>query len=93
MRFIVALALVSTVALASVPKQVNIQAGHTATLSMPAPVSKVQVADPSMLEVSRKGRTLVLVGQKGGATDVTVKTVDGEVTLHVYVAADRYGMP
>jgi Flp pilus assembly secretin CpaC len=60
---------------------------------MPAPVSKVTVADPSLVEVSRRGRQVVLVGRTAGHTQVTVETVDGEMELSVYVAADKYGLP
>ena len=93
MRFFLVLALLSTVALASVPKQLNMPVGQTTTLSMPAPVASVEVADPSLVGVSRQGRRVVLVAQKSGTTDVTVKTADGETRLHVYVAADKYAMP
>jgi Flp pilus assembly secretin CpaC len=90
---LLALIALSTVAFAAGPKRLNMPVGHTTTLSMPAPVSKVTVADPSLVEVSRRGRQVVLVGRTAGHTQVTVETVDGEMELSVYVAADKYGLP
>ncbi|MFZ5441350.1 MAG: pilus assembly protein N-terminal domain-containing protein [Myxococcota bacterium] len=93
MRLTLALLLsVASLALAA-PKQVSMPVGHSTTLSMPAPVSSVTVADPQLLDVSRQGRRVVFTGRSTGTTEVRVKTVDGEVTFRVYVAADRYGMP
>lgn len=85
--------LFATVAFAGLPSRLEMPVGHTTTLSMPAPVSKVTVEDPSLLEVTRKGRKVVLVGRGAGSTEVVVKTADGETHLRVYVAADKYGMP
>jgi Flp pilus assembly secretin CpaC len=94
MRFTMLLTLcLSSLALAGQPKQVNMPVGTTTTLSMPAPVSSVTVSDPSLVEVSRSGRQVVFVGRSTGTTEVTVKTVDGEMHLRVYVAADKYGLP
>ncbi len=86
-------ALFATVAFAGLPSRLDMPVGHTTTLSMPAPVSKVTVADPALLEVTRKGRKVVLVGRGAGSTEVVVKTADGETHLRVYVAPDKYGMP
>lgn len=83
----------SSIALAAGPKRLNMPVGHTTTLSMPAPVSKVTVADPALVEVSQRGRQVVLVGRSAGATQVTVRTAEGEMQLMVYVAADKYGLP
>lgn len=93
MRIAIAVSLISAVAFASVPKQLNMPVGQTTTLSMSAPVSSVVVDDASLIGVTRQGRRVVLVAQKSGTTDITVKTADGETKLHVYVAADKYGMP
>jgi Flp pilus assembly secretin CpaC len=83
----------SNLALAAAPRQLNMPVGHTTTVSMSAPVSKVTVADPSMVEVTRSGRQVVILGRTTGSTDVTVMTADGETHLRIYVAADKYGMP
>lgn len=93
MRIVIALCFVSAAAFASVPRQLNMPVGQTTTLSMSAPVSSVVVDDASLVGVTRQGRKIVLVAQKSGTTDITVKTADGETRLHVYVAADKYGMP
>jgi Flp pilus assembly secretin CpaC len=94
MRFMMALALlISSLAFAGQPKNLAMPVGTTTTLSMSAPVSSVTVADPSLLEVTRQGRRVVFVGRSTGTTDVVVKTADGETRLHVYVAADKYGLP
>ncbi len=87
-----ALVLAASVAFAS-PKQISMPVGHTTTVSMPSSVTRVKVADGSLLEVKREGRKVVLVGRAKGTTDVTVTTADGETTLHVYVASDRFGLP
>lgn len=92
-RFLICLTLVSSLAFAGGPRQVNMPVGHTTTLSMPAPVASIAVEHPEMLEVSRKGRDVVLIGRGTGMTEVTVKTIDGEMHLKVYVAADKYGLP
>ena len=83
----------SSLAVAAAPKQLNMPVGHTTTVSMSSPVSKVTVADPSMVDVTRNGRQVVIVGRTTGSTDVTVMTADGETHLRIYVAADKYGMP
>lgn len=88
----VALSL-SGLALAGQPRQLNMPVGHTTTVSMSAPVSKVTVENPSLVEVSQHGRQVVFVGRTAGSTDVTVSTADGETHLRIYVAADKYGMP
>ncbi len=90
---ILALITLSTLAFAGLPKQLNMPVGHTTTLSMPAPVSKVTVENPSLLEVSQRGRQVTFVGLSTGTTEVTVSTVDGDMHLRIYVAADKYGMP
>ncbi|PZR05987.1 MAG: hypothetical protein DI536_31500 [Archangium gephyra] len=90
---LLAVALVSSVAFAGLPKRLAMPVGQTTTLSMPAPVSKVTVDDPSKLEVQRNGRHVKLIGRGTGTTEVTVRTADGETHLTVYVAADKYGMP
>lgn len=86
-------ALVPALALASTPKQLNMPVGHTTTLSMPSPVSGVKVEDPTLVEATKDGRKVSLVGLSKGSTDVVITTADGEVHFHVYVAADRYSMP
>ncbi|MBL8909397.1 MAG: pilus assembly protein N-terminal domain-containing protein [Archangium sp.] len=93
MRFVGLLLLLSTLALAGAPKQVNMPVGHSTTLAMPAPVSSVSVENPDLVDVSQQGRRVVLTGRSAGTTEVTVKTADGEMHLRVYVAADKYGMP
>ena len=90
---ILGLLTLSTLAFAANPKQLAMPVGHTTTLSMPAPVSKVTVENPSLIEVSRRGRQIVIVGLSTGSTNVTVMTADGEMHLRVYVAADKYGLP
>ena len=84
---------VSTLAFAGQPRQLNMPVGHTTTVSMSAPVSKVTVSDPSLVEVSQRGRQVIFVGLSTGSTDVTVRTADGETHLRIYVAADKYGLP
>ena len=92
-RFIpTALLLAATVASAS-PKQISMPVGHTTTVSMPSSVTRVKVVDSALLDVRRDGRKVVLVGRAKGTTDVTVTTADGETTLHVYIASDRFGLP
>lgn len=92
-RTILALFALSSVAFAAAPKRVNMPVGHTTTLSMPAPVSRVTVDDPSLVEVTQKGRQVIFVGRSAGSTEVTVQTADGEMHLKIYVAADKYGLP
>lgn len=93
MRLFLTLLLASSAVAFAGPKQVNMPVGHSTTLSMPAPVSSVTVADPQLLEVTRQGRRVVFTGRSTGSTQVVVKTADGETTFRVYVAADKYGMP
>lgn len=83
----------SSIALAAQPKRVAMPVGQTTTLAMPAPVSKVTVEDPSLVEVTQRGRNVVLVARSTGTTQVTVRTAEGELQLSVYVAADKYGLP
>ena len=90
---ILLLVLLSTVALAGRPKQLNMPVGHTTTVSMGSTVSKVTVSDPSLVEVSQRGRQVIFVGRSAGSTEVTVMTADGEMHLRIYVAADKYGLP
>lgn len=93
LSLLLAAALLSTAALAAQPQRVAMPVGQTTTLSMPAPVSKVTVADPELVQVSQRGRNVVLVARSTGTTEVTVRTVEGELRLSVYVAADKYGLP
>ena len=93
MRSTILLVLLSTVALAGQPRQLNMPVGHTTTVSMGSPVSKVTVSDPSRVEVSQRGRQVTFVGLSTGSTDVTVMTADGETHLRIYVAADKYALP
>ena len=67
--------------------------GHTTTVMMPSSVVKVKVDEPALVDIKRQGRKITIVGLQKGVTDVTVTTVDGEKTFHVFVAADRYAMP
>ena len=92
LTFLLTLCL-SSFAIAGQPKQVNMPVGTTTTLSMPAPVSSVTVADPSLLSVTRQGRPVVFVGRSTGSTEVVVTTAEGVMHLRVYVAADKYGLP
>ncbi|MDP2274007.1 MAG: pilus assembly protein N-terminal domain-containing protein [Archangium sp.] len=90
---LIALIAVAPVALAAQPKRLNMPVGHTTTVSMSAPVSKVTVENPSLVEVTRRGRQVIFVGRSTGSTEVTVQTADGETHLRIYVAADKYGLP
>lgn len=83
----------SSLALAEQPRRLNMPIGHTTTVSMSAPVSKVTVDDPSLVEVTQRGRQVIFVGRSTGSTEVTVQTADGETHLRIYVAADKYGLP
>ena len=80
-------------AFASQPKRVNMPLGYTTTLSMPTAVSKVTVDDPSLVEVRKEGRKVVLVAIAKGLTEATVTTADGEHRFKIFVAADKYAMP
>ena len=89
----IAVLSLSTLAFAASPRQLNMPVGHTTTVSMASPVSKVTVSNPSLVEVSQRGRQVIFVGLSTGSTDVTVLTADGETRLRLYVAADKYGLP
>jgi Flp pilus assembly secretin CpaC len=86
-------ALISALAVASTPKQINVPVGHTTTLSMPSPVSAVKVDDPALVEVKKDGRKVSFVARSQGNTHATVMTSDGEVRFRIYVAADKYALP
>ncbi len=86
------LLLAASIAVAS-PKQISMPIGHTTTISMPSSVKKVTVENNKLVDVRREGRKVVVVGRASGVTDITVTTADGETTLQVYVASDRYSMP
>ncbi|MFO0598118.1 MAG: pilus assembly protein N-terminal domain-containing protein [Myxococcaceae bacterium] len=88
-----ALTLVASSLALAAPKRVNMPVGQSTTLAMPAPVSRVVVTDPELLDVSREGRRVTLTGRNTGTTEVVVTTADGETHLQIYVAADKYGMP
>jgi Flp pilus assembly secretin CpaC len=85
--------VLSQLAWADLPRQLNMPLGNSMTLSMPAPVSSVSVADPSLLEVSRQGRKVTFQARNTGSTEVVVVTAEGETHLRIYVAPDKYGMP
>jgi Flp pilus assembly secretin CpaC len=87
------LVVVPSLAWASRPKQLAMPVGHTTTVALGAPVSKVTVADPSLLDVKKQGRKVIFVGLETGRTEVVVKTVDGEQRFSVYVAKDKYALP
>ena len=74
-------------------QQVSLPVGNTTTLALAGPITKVRVADPSKVRVSSSGRTLTVVGLALGTTDAVVRTTEGELTLHIYVAADKYALP
>lgn len=80
-------------ALAAQPQQLAMPVGTTTTVAMPAPVSKVTVEDPALLEVKKQGRKVIFVGRETGRTEVVVQTVDGELRFSVYVAKDKYALP
>lgn len=94
-----ATALLAVVALAlpavAAPKQrqVALPVGHTMTLAMPAPVKSVRVSDPSLVEVKREGRKVMLFARAKGNTEATVTTADGAHVFRVYVAEDKYALP
>lgn len=83
----------SSVALAAQPQQLAMPVGTTTTVAMPAPVSKVTVEDPALVEVKKQGRKVIFVGRESGRTEVVVQTVDGELRFSVYVAKDKYALP
>ncbi|MEW5743119.1 MAG: pilus assembly protein N-terminal domain-containing protein [Myxococcota bacterium] len=90
---VTALVLLPSLAWASQPKQLAMPVGTTTTVAMGAPVSKVTVVNPSLLEVKKQGRKVIFVGLESGRTEVVVKTADGEQRFSVYVAKDRYALP
>jgi Flp pilus assembly secretin CpaC len=86
-------ALISALATAATPKQINLPVGHTTTLSMGSQVSTVKVDDPALVEVKKDGRKVSFVARAQGNTQATVMTSDGEVRFRIYVAADKYALP
>jgi Flp pilus assembly secretin CpaC len=89
-------ALVSMAAIAG-DKRVNMPVGYTTTVDMPANVTKVVLSDPSVVDVSRKGRKITFTGQNRGSTTAIVHVKEGrKQTTHrlaVYVASDKYALP
>ena len=96
--------LVLAVALIAVPalakghpttnlKQVNLPVGSSTTVELPASVSKVQVSDPSVVDVSTSGRRITLTGQRKGSAEAIITTREGKMRLGVYVASDKYALP
>lgn len=83
----------SSLAFAGQPKKLALPLGHSATMSMPGPVSQVVVDDPSLVEVSREGRRVVFTARGTGSTEATVRTTEGELRVRIYVAADKYALP
>lgn len=75
------------------PKRISMVVGHTITVSMPAPVTRVKLSDQSLVDVSQNGRKVKFVGRMSGVTDVVVTTSDGETRLQLYVASDKYALP
>lgn len=93
LRFVLlALPLISP-ASASERKQVSLPVGHTTTVTLPAPITRVRLDETGLVEVKKQGRAVTFVGIQKGTTDVTVSTADGEVRFRVFVAEDRFGMP
>ncbi len=86
-------ALLSLPVLAGSKQQVALPVGHSTTLSMPAPVSKVTVTNPSLVDVSQDGRRVTFVARAKGSTEAVVKTAQGEHRFRIYVAQDKYAMP
>ncbi|MCC6334061.1 MAG: pilus assembly protein N-terminal domain-containing protein [Myxococcales bacterium] len=82
-----------SLAWASQPKQLAFPVGTTTTVSLGAPVSKVTVSDPSLVEVKKQGRKVIFIARETGRTEVVVKTADGEQRFSVYVAKDKYALP
>ena len=85
--------LISSLAFADVPKQLTMQVGHTTTVTLPAQVSTVKIDDPTLVEVKTQGRKVSFVARAKGTTDVTVQTSDGPMHFHLYISADKYGLP
>ncbi len=74
-------------------KQVNLPVGSSTTVELPASVSKVQVSDPSVVDVSTSGRRITLTGQRKGSAEAIITTREGKMRLGVYVASDKYALP
>jgi Flp pilus assembly secretin CpaC len=91
--FLCAVWLLAAPAFANPLKQISLPVGHSMTMAMPAPVTAVEVSDPSLVEVRREGRKVTLVALSRGNTEATVKTADGEHRFRVYVAIDKYALP
>ena len=85
--------LLSTAAFAGLPERLNLPVGNTLTMSMPSTVSSVTVSNPSLVEISREGRRITLVGKAKGHADAVIRTTNGEHKVRIYVAQDRYSMP
>jgi Flp pilus assembly secretin CpaC len=79
--------------LAASPQQLAMPVGSTTTVTMPAPISRVTVEAPGLVEVKKRGRELILVGRETGRTQLVVHTLDGELRFSVYVAKDKYALP
>lgn len=77
---------------ASVPERVEVPVAHTTVVTLSAPVSKVTVDDPAIVEVKSSGRKLTFKGLAKGLTDITVKMPDGEHRIKVFVPADKFGL-
>ncbi len=92
-KAVIVATLFTAVSALAADRQLSMPLGNTTTLSMPAPVSNVIVDDPSLLEVRREGRNVILVGIGVGTTEATIVTVDGTHTFHIYVASSKYGLP
>src|SRR5256885_1874253 len=74
-------------------QKLSLPLGTSTTLSLPSDVSKVEVADPSKVEIKKQGRKVTLVALEKGTTEATIKTKDGVTKMSIYVAADKYAMP
>lgn len=83
----------SGAALASTHKKLALPVGHSATMSMPGPVSEVVVENPALVEVMKQGRKVVFTAVGTGSTEATVHTTEGSLRIRIYVAADKYGLP
>ena len=76
----------------TVPERVEVVVDHTTVVTLSAPVSKVTVDEPTIVEVKASGRKLTFKGLVKGNAEVTVKMPDGEYKIHVYVPADKFGL-
>jgi len=74
-------------------QRVALPVGSTTTLSLPAPVSKVHVKNPKLVDVSTHGRRVTIVALEKGSTEATVKTKEGDVKFSIYDAQDKYALP